>query len=101
MLSVTVNAPKTYALCQNYLNPFNPSTTIRFDLKQQSTASPEIYNVLGQLVKRYEYGQMSAGEYNKTINTSNDASGVYSCQIIAQWAKCERFRSVRKLMLTK
>ena len=35
-LSVTVDVPKTYALYQNYPNPFNPTTTIRFDLKEQS-----------------------------------------------------------------
>ncbi|HUI30139.1 MAG TPA: T9SS type A sorting domain-containing protein, partial [Candidatus Acidoferrales bacterium] len=100
-LSVTVNVPKTYALYQNYPNPFNPSTTIRFDLKEQSTVALDIYNVLGQRVLESNYGTMSAGRYDENINMDRFASGVYLYRIAAQGNNGEKFVSIKKLMLIK
>ncbi len=62
-VSVTVNVSKAYALYRNYPNPFNPSTTIRFDLKEQSTVTLAIYNVLGERVEYWNRGIMEAGRY--------------------------------------
>lgn len=100
-LSVTVDVPKTYALYQNYPNPFNPSTTIRFGLKEQSTVTLEIYNVLGQRVEYWNYGNMSAGSYNEDVNMSSFGSGVYFYRITAEGNGGDRFEAVRKLMLVK
>ncbi len=100
-LSVTVDVPKNYALYQNYPNPFNPSTTIRFDLKQQSTVSLEIYNVLGQRVEYWNYGMKDAGRYNESINMTRFASGLYYYRINAVGNDGEKFASIKKLMLVK
>ncbi len=100
-LSVTVDVPKNYALYQNYPNPFNPSTTIRFDLKQQSTVSLEIYNVLGQKVDEWIYGLMDAGRYNEVVDMSRFASGVYYYRINAIGNDGQKFVSIKKLMLVK
>ncbi len=110
-LSVTVDIPKNYALYQNYPNPFNPSTTIRFDLKQQSTVSLEIYNVLGQRVEYWNYGMMDAGRYNENVNLDAFASGVYFYKISAVGNSAQsgsasggdgqKFVSIKKLLMIK
>ncbi len=100
-LTATVNIPKNYALYQNYPNPFNPSTTIRFDLKEQSTVTLEIYNLLGQKVIEQNYGAMDAGRYNEIVNMDRFASGVYLCRIAAVGNDGQRFVSVKKLVLMK
>ena len=53
--------PKEFALHDNYPNPFNPTTTIRFDLPKSSDVSVLIFNVLGQKIKTIEKYQMNPG----------------------------------------
>ncbi|HEY9165328.1 MAG TPA: LamG-like jellyroll fold domain-containing protein [Candidatus Kryptonia bacterium] len=100
-LTVTVDNPKTYALYQNYPNPFNPSTTIRFDLKEQSDVTLEIYNVLGQRMLEENYGAMNAGRYNKLVNMDRFASAVYFYRISAVGNDGQKFVSIKKLVLMK
>ena len=101
LTGITVGVPKTYALYQNYPNPFNPTTTIRFDLKQQSTVTMEIYNVLGQRVSSKDYGTMDAGRYNESVDMGGVASGVYYYRIVARGTNGEKFTAIKKLMLMK
>ncbi len=100
-LSVTVDVPKTYALYQNYPNPFNPTTTIRFDLKEQSNMMLDIYNVLGQKVEERDYGLMSAGRFNEVVDMNRFSSGVYLYRIEAIGIDGQKFSSIKKLMLMK
>ena len=100
-ISVTVDVPRTYALYQNYPNPFNPSTTIRFDLKEQSNVTLDIYNVLGQRVLENNYGTMNAGRFNEVVNMDRFASGVYFYRILAQGSDGQKFVSMKKLVLMK
>lgn len=108
-VSATVEVPKEYALYQNYPNPFNPATTIRFDLKQQSTVTLEIYNALGQRVEHWNYGMMDAGRYNEVVNMDKFASGIYYYKLVANGVESnapvgdngDRFVSLKKLVLLK
>ncbi len=99
--SITVDIPTAYSLYQNFPNPFNPSTTIRFNLKQSSTVTLEIYNVLGQRMEYWNYGMMDAGRYDKLVSMSALSSGVYYYRIMAQGTDGRRFVSVKKLVLMK
>ena len=101
IISVTFEVPSEYLLYQNYPNPFNPSTTIRFDLKQQSTVMLDIYNVLGQRVVEQNYGTMNAGRYNEVVGMDRFASGVYYYRINAVGNDGEIFMAIKKLMLLK
>ncbi len=100
-LSATARVPQTYALYQNFPNPFNPSTTIRFDLKQQSSVVLDIYNVLGQKVMERNYGQMKIGSYEKSINMEQFSSGVYFYMIRVAGQNSEGFQAVKKMVLLK
>jgi hypothetical protein len=66
--------PSNY-LDNNYPNPFNPTTTIRYGIKEQTHVSLKIYNVTGQLVKTLvSEVKKPAAEYSVTWD-GRDASG--------------------------
>jgi hypothetical protein len=76
-----VPAPQT-ALSQNYPNPFNPSTTIRFQLKDDGPARLSIHNLKGQLVRVLQDGSLSKGNHQAVWDGRDSrggsvASGIY------------------------
>jgi len=71
------SAPPEFALLQNHPNPFNPSTTIRFDLASDRDVSLKVYNSLGQVVSELVSGHRPAGKYSIVWDASGFASGVY------------------------
>jgi hypothetical protein len=76
--------PVTTRVYSNYPNPFNPATTIRFDLAQASEITLSVYDVLGREVRRLAQGQHAAGTYNVAFDGSNLSSGVYYYVLRAQ-----------------
>ncbi len=99
--------PKEFALRQNFPNPFNPSTTIRFELPVRAKVSIRIYNILGQEVYELANREFAAGFHGMQwngINAQNRAvaSGVYIYRVVAQSLEGkERFVKTRKMMLVK
>jgi len=74
--------PSAYKLAQNFPNPFNPSTTIKFDMKAKGLVTLKIYNVAGELVRTLVDEVKDAGSYSVPWNGKNDrgsavASGIY------------------------
>ncbi len=94
-------APNSFALLQNFPNPFNPTTTIQFDLKETSVVTLDIYNVLGERVEYCNYGMMESGRYSREINLSRFASGVYFYRLVAEALNGDEFVSTKKLILMK
>jgi photosystem II stability/assembly factor-like uncharacterized protein len=107
LLKVTYGSaevPKQFALMQNFPNPFNPSTTIRFQLPVQATVTLELYNILGQRVKYLmNQEQLAAGTHDVNFDASSLASGVYFYQFRAQGSDggANLFHDVKKLLLVK
>jgi hypothetical protein len=93
--------PNRFSLQQNYPNPFNPTTTIRFDLKENSTVKLYVTNVLGQRVQEFDLGRMSAGSHSQSVDMSRYSSGVYLYRIDAMASDGERFVSTKKMVLIK
>ena len=71
------SAPPQSALLQNHPNPFNPATTIRFDIAAGGDVSLKVYNTLGQVVSEPVSGYRRAGSYSIVWDASGFASGVY------------------------
>jgi len=69
--------PLTLELSQNFPNPFNPSTTIRYGLPHRSQVSLVVYNTLGQLVSQLVNGEEEAGYHEVKFQGSGLSSGVY------------------------
>jgi hypothetical protein len=97
------NIPTVYELYQNFPNPFNPSTTIKFALPTQSQVSVTIYDILGRQVKILVNDKLQAGYYHFTWDASRFASGVYFYRIAAQSLSGDHknFVQVKKLFLLK
>lgn len=68
-------------LHRNYPNPFNPSTTIRFELPVRMHTRVEIYDVMGRLVDRLIERSMPSGTHSVTWNSAGKASGVYIVRV--------------------
>jgi|YelNatPaOPRAMG01_1025707.scaffolds.fasta_scaffold01001_6 hypothetical protein len=75
---VSANVPNKFDLSNNYPNPFNPSTTIKFSLAKSGNVSLKIYNIVGQLVRTVVDNELkNSGTYEVQVNMDNLASGVY------------------------
>ena len=90
------NVPLKYALYQNFPNPFNPSTTIGFDLKEGGRVTLEIYDVLGRKVATVIDKRMKAGRYKIVFYSPKLSSGVYFYKINAG-----KFSAIKKMLLVK
>ena len=69
--------PTTFYVDQNFPNPFNPSTVIRYGLPAASDVTIRIYNVLGQEVMTAFRGHQQAGVHEFLLNASALRSGLY------------------------
>ncbi len=84
---VIADAPNTFILKGNYPNPFNPSTTVSFDLNAASNVSIDVYSIIGQKVLTVPAQRMNAGtNQNISIDASGLSSGVYIYRITAKTA---------------
>lgn len=88
--------PITYDLEQNFPNPFNPSTTIRYQIPQDGIVTLKIYDILGAEVKTLVNEEKIAGKYEVNFNASSLASGVYIYKI-----QSGAFISSKKMILLK
>jgi len=88
--------PEKYQLCQNFPNPFNPSTSIRYYVAQAGQVSIHIYNVMGQKIETLVETNVSAGDHELHWVPKNLASGVYYCVMHAG-----TFSSTKKLVYQK
>jgi len=68
---------ESFFLSQNFPNPFNPTTTIEFDLPKTSEVSLKVFNILGEEVVALVSERLPAGSYSYAWDASNLASGVY------------------------
>jgi len=77
-IEVNINVPIEFNLAQNFPNPFNPVTTIRFGIAKESRVNLIIFNTLGEEVAVLLNNEFKdAGTYDVTFNASSLASGTY------------------------
>jgi hypothetical protein len=88
--------PRSITLHPCYPNPFNPETTLRFDLPQAKRVLLTVYNVAGQAVETLVNEQMSAGTHTVTFDGTRFSSGIYFSVL-----RTEGSVETRKIVLLK
>ena len=88
--------PAAIRLDQNFPNPFNPTTTIRFRLPVRTHVSLKVYNMLGAEVAVLEDAELQEGEHSVNFNGAGLASGAYLCRLQANGAV-----ETRKMILAR
>jgi hypothetical protein len=83
-------------LYQNYLNPFNRKTTIKYEILKTSNIKIVLYNSIGQKIKTLYSGGQSIGSHSIELDGDDMPSGVYIYQIEAGG-----YREARKCLLLK
>jgi len=93
--------PAVTRMNNNYPNPFNPSTTISFSLKENSSVTLKIFNIKGELVNTLVNESLDAGVHQIVWEGEDRysrpcASGVYFYKM-----KAGRYSSTKKMILMK
>ena len=95
-------SPEAFTLYQNFPNPFNPSTVIRYDLKVNSNVSLMIYDITGKQVAELVNQKQNSGIYELTFDASNFQSGIYFYRIkVTNLASKEAYTLSRKMIILK
>jgi tetratricopeptide (TPR) repeat protein len=94
--------PTTYGLASGYPNPFNPTTTIGYEIPTEGYVKLVVYDLLGRQIAELASGLRTAGRYSATWNASSIASGVYLARFTVSDEMGQlKFSRVRKLVLAK
>ena len=88
--------PSELTLAQNFPNPFNPSTTIKYSIPITSTVVIKIFDILGNEIETLVNEEKPAGTYELTWNAASLPSGVYFYRI-----KTGSFVETSKMILMK
>lgn len=90
------HSPDSYKLYQNHPNPFNPITTISYDIPANTYVRLHIYDVLGNLVTTLVDHYSMSGSYSVTWNASDYPSGIYFYSL-----KTDQYFQLQKMLLLK
>ena len=93
--------PDAFVLHDNYPNPFNPTTQIRFDLPTNDNVNLTIYNMLGQKVKVFSINNISAGYHQITWDATNDIGDPLSAGVYLYQLQTSEFVKTKKMILLK
>jgi hypothetical protein len=93
--------PKTTQLYGNYPNPFNPTTTLKYDLAKSGHVSLVIYNMLGQKIRTLIDANKAAGYHTIQWDGSNDAGVKVSSGIYLYTFKADGYNQTKKMILIK
>jgi len=94
--------PSEYALHQAYPNPFNPTTTIKYQLSEDGLVALRVFDVLGREVATLVDQQQATGYYSATFGGQDVSSGIYFARFVVTGAAGEvKYSKMSKLVLMK
>jgi len=93
--------PAKNTLAQNFPNPFNPSTTIKFDMKDKGIVTLKVYNVAGQLVRTLVNEVRPAGSYTEPWNGLNDRGSAVASGIYFYKMETNGFTATKKMVMLR
>ena len=86
----------SYNLYNNYPNPFNPVTKIKFDLPKQSFTKLTVYNIQGKEISVFINNELNPGSYEVEFDASNLPSSLYFYRL-----ETKLYTDVKKMILVK
>ena len=93
--------PQGFALEQNFPNPFNPVTTLRYDLPENSYVNVTVYDMLGRQVRTLVNTTQDAGFRSVIWNATNDYGKPVSAGIYLYQIQAGEFVQTKKMVLLK
>jgi len=93
--------PTVFALHQNSPNPFNPTTSIKYDMPKAGDVQIAVFNVLGQRVTDLINGYQEAGSHEVVWNGKDDAGSSVASGIYFYRIKTSEFSDTKKMLLMK
>ena len=94
--------PARFMLEDNYPNPFNPVTVIRYALPEAASVVLEVYNMNGQKIISLQNGTQQAGYHSARFDGGALSSGIYIYRIHGQMLESgKRFSAVKRMLLIK
>ena len=97
----STNIPEQFVLYPNYPNPFNPVTTIRYDLSKESFVDITIYDMLGNVVSNLINANQSSGYKSIQWNATNNQGKPVSAGVYLYSIEAGKFRQTKKMILLK
>ena len=93
----------TYKLHQNFPNPFNPSSVIRFQLPVVSNVVLKVYDAMGREIQTLVNENLNAGTYSVEFNGEGLSSGIYFYKIEVRSSNSStgKFTDVKRMVLLK
>lgn len=93
--------PESFALHSNFPNPFNPETTIRFDIPNQSNVSLAIYDILGKKIAELADTDYNAGYYQLRWNGRDSRGQIVPAGVYFYRIQADNFTQTNKMILLK
>jgi flagellar hook assembly protein FlgD len=93
--------PISHKIYNNYPNPFNPETTLRYDLPEDAIVNIIIYDMMGRQVSTLVNSQQTAGYKSVQWNATNDNGAPVSAGLYMYTIKAGQFRQTKKMVLLK
>ena len=93
--------PEGFVLLPNYPNPFNPVTTVQYQLPREADVKVTVYDVLGRRVKTLVKETQPAGDYRMQWNGNNNAGQAVAAGVYLLVFQADRTQRVHKMLLLK
>ena len=93
--------PEQFALHYNYPNPFNPTTTISYDLPEQAQVTLSVYDLLGKKIKTLVNQSQDAGNNIAVWDGTDEFGRPVSAGVYLYRIKAGEFTQTRKMLLLK
>ena len=93
--------PVTYNLHNAYPHPFNPVTTLRYDLPEDALVNITIYDMMGRIVSNLVSTQQNAGYKSIQWNATNNKEAPVSAGLYLYTIQAGKFRQTKKMVLLK
>ena len=95
------NIPTEYALFHNYPNPFNPITTLRYDLPVDALVNITVYDMMGRVVRTLVNMEQTAGYRSVIWDATNNTGQQVSAGLYLYTIETGEFRQTKKMVLLK